>query len=122
MAGKKKSLWKRVLLAIVGLIVGIHLLWATALLALRFVNPPTTGVQLQRRVESWFAKGKYQKRSQLVPLASISPHLGHAVIAAEDGRFYKHRGVDWLAVQKAVEENRETGRVRGASKIGRAHV
>ena len=117
MAGKKKSLWRRVLLAIVGLIVGVHLLWATALLALRFVNPPTTGVQLQRRVESWFAKGKYQKRSQLVPLASISPHLGHAVIAAEDGRFYKHWGVDWLAVQKAVEENRETGRVRGASTI-----
>ena len=117
MAGKKKSLWKRVLLAIVGLIVGVHLLWATALLALRFVNPPTTGVQLQRRVESWFAKGKYQKRSQLVPLASISPHLRHAVIAAEDGRFYKHWGVDWLAVQKAVEENRETGRVRGASTI-----
>jgi hypothetical protein len=36
-------------------LIGLHVLWAGALLALRFVNPPTTGVQIQRRLESFFA-------------------------------------------------------------------
>ena len=41
----------------------------------------------------------------------------HAVIAAEDGRFYQHHGFDWEQVRIAVEENLEDGRVRGASTI-----
>lgn len=39
-----------------------------------------------------------------VPINRISPHLTHAVIAAEDGKFCVHQGVDWQAMRGAVAE------------------
>ena len=60
---------------------------------------------------------KYQKRYQFVPLRLISPHLQHAVVAAEDGRFYSHSGFDWHQIQQVLEEEFEKGRLRGASTI-----
>jgi monofunctional biosynthetic peptidoglycan transglycosylase len=73
---------------------------------------------MQRRVESFFNSGPYKKRQTFVPLRRISPQLPHAVIAAEDGNFYKHYGIDWGQVQDAIEESAETGEPpRGASTI-----
>lgn len=96
----------------------VHLLLAGALFSLRFVNPPTTGVQLQRRIGSLFAKGSYTKRQTFLPLSRISADLQHAAIAAEDGRFYEHSGIDWKQVRKVAEESRESGEIaRGASTI-----
>jgi monofunctional biosynthetic peptidoglycan transglycosylase len=44
--------------------------------------------------------------------------LQHAVIAAEDGRFYQHGGIDFDELEKVVEEAQEKGEVpRGASTI-----
>lgn len=89
-----------------------------ALLALaRFVDPPFTAVQAQRRIESWFMEGAYTKRYKPVPLDSISPHLQHAVIAAEDGKFYTHWGFDFDQIQEAIEDEQEGKRLRGASTI-----
>lgn len=100
------------------LLLGLHAAWAVSLLALRFIDPITTGVQIQRRVESWFSDTAYKKRSVFVPLERISPHLQHAVIAAEDGRFYQHRGIDWQQVEIVVQESLEEGEIpRGASTI-----
>lgn len=99
-------------------LAGLYLFWTFALLSLRFVDPPTTGVQMQRRLEAWFHRTRYHKRYAFVPLRRISPDLQHAVIAAEDGRFYKHHGIDWQQVQKVAEVAAETGKVnRGASTI-----
>jgi monofunctional biosynthetic peptidoglycan transglycosylase len=88
-----------------------------ALAGLRFIDPPTTGVQTQRRIESWFAKGKYQKRYSPVPLSQISTHLQWAAIAAEDGRFYEHHGFEWDQIEVALKEKEQHKRVRGASTI-----
>src|SRR5580698_4388353 len=52
-----------------------------------------------------------------VPLRDVSPALQHAVVAAEDARFYRHHGFDWTEVQDAIEESREGVRTRGASTI-----
>lgn len=99
-------------------IVAIHLLFAVALFSLRFLNPPTTGVQLQRRIGSLLTLANYEKRQHFVPLSSIAADLQHAVIAAEDGRFYEHHGIDWKQVRKVTEETLESGEVaRGASTI-----
>ncbi len=44
--------------------------------------------------------------------------IAAAVVAAEDGRFWQHRGVDWLALARAVWQNAAHGRrVSGASTI-----
>jgi len=104
-------------------LLGIHILFAGAFIVLRFVNPPTTGVQIQRRIESFFSKSPYKKRQTFVPIERISPQLQHAVIAAEDGRFYQHHGIDWGQVQKVMQESAETGTVsRGASTIAQQLV
>ena len=100
------------------LIVGLHLFWAASLFALRYVNPITTGVQAQRRIEAWIAGAPYTKRSMWVPLERISAHLQHAVIAAEDGNFNRHSGIDWEQVQLVAQESLEEGEIpRGASTI-----
>ena len=97
------------------------MLYGLALLelaALRWVNPPTTAVQTQRRLESWFRRAPYRKRRTYVPLRLISPNLLHAVVAAEDGRFYQHHGIDWKEVQKVVDQDLDEGRLgRGGSTI-----
>jgi len=52
-----------------------------------------------------------------VPLKQISPDFQHAVIAAEDARFYQHHGFDWHEIQIAAEDDLDGGRSRGASTI-----
>jgi monofunctional biosynthetic peptidoglycan transglycosylase len=88
-----------------------------SLLALRVVNPLFTGVQVQRRIESWIQRTKYQKHYRFVPLRQISRDLQHAVIAAEDSRFFQHHGFDWEEIQNAVNDDLEDVRSRGASTI-----
>lgn len=99
-------------------VAALYLFWIGALVMLRHVDPPFTGVQLQRRVEALLAHKPYRKRMKFVPLSRISPSLQHAVISAEDGNFYKHHGIDWGQVQQVAEESSETGHIRrGASTI-----
>jgi monofunctional biosynthetic peptidoglycan transglycosylase len=96
------------------------LLWSLAallLVAARWIDPPTTAVHIQRRVQSWIHRTPYQERYKFIPLSQISPDLQHSVIAAEDTRFYQHHGFDWHAVQLAAEEDMEGGRIRGGSTL-----
>lgn len=83
----------------------------------RWVDPPTTAVHMQRRAQAWIHGAQYQVHYRFVPINQISPDLQHAVIAAEDGRFYRHNGFDWHEIKVAAEEDREGERVRGASTI-----
>jgi monofunctional glycosyltransferase len=102
------------------IVVGVALLWlllALLLLVARWVDPPTTAVHVQRRVQAWVHQTPYRERYKFIPLSQISPNLQHAVIAAEDGRFYQHHGFDWHEIQIAADEDWEGGRTRGASTI-----
>jgi monofunctional biosynthetic peptidoglycan transglycosylase len=118
-AKTKTSGWiLRLLKLAIALVACLYLFWIGSLFALRSIEPPTTGVQIQRRLEAQFSGRPYRKRYTFVPLDRISPNLQHALIAAEDGHFYKHHGIDWEQVQQVAEESRETGRIRrGASTI-----
>jgi monofunctional biosynthetic peptidoglycan transglycosylase len=102
------------------LAIGLALLWSLAaliLVAARWIDPPTTAVRMERRVQSWIRHAPYHERNEAVPLAQISPDFQHAVIAAEDARFYQHHGFDWHAIQIAAEDDLEGGRLRGGSTI-----
>jgi len=95
-------------------------LWSLAALTLvvaRWVDPPTTAMHVQRRLEAWIDNTPYQERYKFIPLNQISPNMQHAVIAAEDARFYKHHGFDWHAIQMAAQEDMEGGRTRGGSTL-----
>ena len=102
------------------LAIGVVLVWTLAaltLLAARWVYPPSTAVHIQRRLQAWIHHTPYHERYEFIPLSQISPNLQHAVIAAEDSRFYEHHGFDWHEIQIAAEDNLEGGRTRGASTI-----
>lgn len=90
---------------------------ALSLFLLRWVNPRTTAVQAERRLESFIHRRAYAKICVFVPIGQISPALQHAVVAAEDARFFQHHGFDWKQVQIAVEDDLDGGRSRGASTI-----
>jgi monofunctional biosynthetic peptidoglycan transglycosylase len=110
--------FRRILIFLLAAVAAVYVFWTVALFALKVVNPPTTGVQMQRRVESWLRHTKYRKRQTFVPLSKISPELQHAVISAEDGRFYQHHGIDWDETEKVAQESQEKGELlRGASSI-----
>jgi monofunctional biosynthetic peptidoglycan transglycosylase len=112
----KKDLW---LYArwLVACALALWLAAALLLVAARWIDPPTTAVQIERRLQAWVHDKPYQKRYQFVPLNQISLNLQHAVIAAEDGRFFQHDGFDWHEMQIAAEEDLEGERTRGASTL-----
>lgn len=87
------------------------------LVGLKWIDPPTTAVHMQRRFQALIHGKPYRERYQFVPLNQISPDFQHAVIAAEDGCFYQHHGFDWHEIQIAAEGDLEGGRTRGASTI-----
>jgi len=99
-------------------------LWSLAALLLitdRWIDPPTTAVHVERRMQAWIqprVHGRpYRERYEFVRLSQISPNLQHAVVSAEDARFYQHHGFDWRQVQIDAAGDLEGGRVRGASTI-----
>jgi monofunctional glycosyltransferase len=117
----KTQRWKNYLWWIARWIVaGALLLWLAAallLVAARWIDPSTTAVQVQRQLQAWIHDKPYQKHYQFVPLDQVSLNLQHAVIAAEDGRFYQHHGFDWHEIEIATQEALEGERTRGASTL-----
>src|SRR6201997_5033755 len=102
------------------LLIGAALLWSLAVLILvaaRGINPPTTAVHMERRLQAWIHRRPYHERYTFVPLSQISLDFQHAVIAAEDARFYQHHGFDWHAMEIAAEDDVHGGRIRGGSTL-----
>lgn len=104
----------------IALAVAVVLAWSLAallLVAARWIDPPTTAVHIERHLQAWIHHKPYHQRYTFVPLSQISPDFQHAVIAAEDARFYQHHGFDWHQIQLAADHDLEGGRTRGASTI-----
>ena len=99
-------------------VMGLYALCAVSVLALRWINPPTTMVQIERRLDAMRRHRAYKKRYDFVALHRIALDLQHAVIAAEDSRFRQHHGFDWVEMQKVLEDDIKRGRLgRGGSTI-----
>jgi monofunctional biosynthetic peptidoglycan transglycosylase len=112
-----RLLRRMTLLALV-LIAGWYGLCSLMILGLRWIDPPTTTVQIERRIEAMREHRAYKKRYEFVALKRISPNLQHAVVAAEDGRFRQHHGFDWVEMQKVIEADMKNQRLgRGGSTI-----
>lgn len=103
--------------------IGWLLLAALALasllvLALRWIDPPTSAFMLGTRMAA-LASGDhtYTSHYQWVDLEHISPQAALAVIAAEDQQFPFHAGFDFKSIREAVRHNAGGHHVRGASTI-----
>jgi monofunctional biosynthetic peptidoglycan transglycosylase len=110
--------WLRAVLCLgLSLVLGFYGCCLLALGLLRVVSPPLTMVQLQRSVEAWWAGGDATRWYQYVPLAQIADHLAHAVVAAEDARFFTHWGIDWHELAQARTRTQPQRPMRGASTL-----
>ena len=81
-------------------------------------DPGLTAVMRQREEEARRARRPARRVQAWVPISEVSRNLIHAVLAAEDQKFFGHEGVDWDAIKKSVKVDRARGRlVRGGSTI-----
>lgn len=88
-------------------------------LALRFIDPPTSAFMIAARVGSWVddQPGTLAIRQQWRDLDAISAQAGLAVVASEDQQFPEHAGFDVEQIRKAMRDAERGRRVRGASTI-----
>ena len=60
----------------------------------------------------------YKERRIILPLSEMPEMLLEAFIAAEDARFFTHKGIDFLSIIRAYSKNIEAGTiVQGGSTI-----
>ncbi|MFZ3012739.1 MAG: monofunctional biosynthetic peptidoglycan transglycosylase [Nitrospira sp.] len=113
------------------------LLWSTALIGLPLgllamtwlillpdvdvlarANPKSTALMNHRQTQAKQQGRAAPRQWMWMPLSRISPHLRHAVVAAEDASFFTHEGFDWEGIKEAAKYNLEAGELkRGGSTI-----
>jgi monofunctional glycosyltransferase len=93
------------------LVLAWVLLTVLCVAALRWIDPPTSAFILRERLTE-----AHKVRHAWVDWTHIANPMKVAVIASEDQAFPDHHGFDFKSINKALEE-RERGRVRGASTI-----
>lgn len=52
-----------------------------------------------------------EERRIFVPLKKIPPHVVKAFLAAEDANFYKHKGIDFFSLLRALFKNVISGKI-----------
>ena len=112
-----RSRWRRVLRAVAAVLVGYYVLAIVLLVVYRFVAPPITGVQLERRIEAAFSEREYVVRKSWVDYDRLPRHVPRAIMAAEDGNFLNHWGFDFREMKKASAGIFDGEMPRGASTI-----
>ena len=116
-----RQTWQRVgrsVVAAAGAVLTTYLGVCVLLLMVYAVTwPPITGVQVQRWIEAQTSERVPPRRYNPVPLNRIASDLPLAVVAAEDSRFFKHSGIDWSAISKALSETFYSADTRGGSTI-----
>jgi penicillin-binding protein 1A len=85
---------------------------------LKGLKLPGASVVLDRRGERFAEVFEENQRRVWVPLADIPEHVRNAFIAAEDKRFYQHKGIDERGLIRAFIGNlAQSGRPQGGSTI-----
>ena len=83
------------------------------------LHPPVQSIALLDRNGAPLREARVEERfSRELTMRDVPPHVISAVLAAEDKRFYRHGGVDWLATGRALLNGIAHGHVTsGASTI-----
>ena len=105
---QRPGLMRRIFRNLLRLFSYAVLVLACLIVLFRFMPPPST-LMLGR----WLIFQPVAR--EWMPLESISPALVKAVIAAEDQRFCSHSGIDWVELQKVLDD--EEAPRRGASTL-----
>ena len=98
-------------LGAVGFAVLLVLLLPYVLTPFYALGEPVSTVMLWRRMTGQRVERNY------VPLSRMSPALPLSVIAAEDGRFCEHYGVDLAGIRDAINQADDLDDIRGGSTL-----
>jgi monofunctional glycosyltransferase len=99
-------------------VVRIILLLVLGLLLLPYVLTPLyhAGHPVSALMAWRTLKGAPMSR-QWIDLAAMSPYLPRSVVGSEDAKFCSHRGIDWDALQDAIDDAEDGEAKRGGSTI-----
>jgi len=116
---------KRILMLFLLLILGSIIFYSfyPDIARLKRVNPGRTAF-IEYREREWKSQGrKIVIKKRWVPFSRISPYLLKATIIAEDDKFWRHKGFDFDAIEKAIEKDLRDGSFKvGASTISQQLV
>ncbi|MGB5529047.1 MAG: monofunctional biosynthetic peptidoglycan transglycosylase [Ignavibacteriaceae bacterium] len=94
------------------------LLSVFSVLLFKWLNPLTSSIMIQRKVE---ALATFKERQMIAyewfSYDDISKQMALAVVAAEDQNFPNHFGFDFDQIEKAIEQHERGRKLRGASTI-----
>lgn len=82
-----------------------------------FVPVPISPLMVIRSVQQKQAGKELRLKKDWVSFDALPNNLQLAVVCTEDQNFLKHNGFDFEQIKKAVEENKQRKKARGASTI-----
>lgn len=91
--------------------LGGLLLSVLPVLALRWLDPPFTAMMLEQPGRLGDLEHAWVDRTR------ISAAAARAVIASEDQRFFDHHGLDFVSIERALDDYQSGDDLRGASTI-----
>jgi monofunctional glycosyltransferase len=115
----KRSRWRKFLRFIFVWLPVAFLIFSTSqVLLIRWVDPFGSSFMLGRQVDAWIAKDwNFKVSYQWKDRDQLSKHLPIALVAAEDQKFPEHDGFDFEAMEKALENNKKSKKIKGGSTI-----
>jgi monofunctional glycosyltransferase len=115
---KLKQFIKRLPIIILKIILGFIIFSIFIVLLLKWLNPITSSIMIQRKIEAVVTfKERQMIAYQWFSFDDISKQMALAVVAAEDQNFPNHFGFDFDQIEKAIEQHERGRRLRGASTI-----
>ena len=117
----KFFMWTSLVLLLFGVIIGAVLwyLWSSNLPYIGSLEEYTPPIITEIYSDDGEVIGRFsEERRILVSLDQVPQHLINAFVAAEDGRFFEHEGVDFFGIVRALIMSQLSGdRIRGTSTI-----
>lgn len=113
---KIKTLFNKIKLIALKLLVVCFLFSLLQVLSLKWIDPLTSSVMLQRDF-NLFSSDEKPISYEWYDFDDISKEIALAVVASEDQNFPTHFGFDLEQIGKAFKEKNKRGSLRGASTI-----
>lgn len=115
---KKKSTIRKIVRVVGKVILFFFIFSLVQVIAGRWIPIYYTPLMAIRKWEAASAGAKDKTiHYRWKPLEEISDYMPLAVVASEDQKFLMHRGLDFDAIEKAMEYNKKHKKKRGASTI-----
>lgn len=108
-----KKLYRKILNRLFKVVLTVFVFTILQVVLLAYINPPITTFMIYQ----YFTTDITSIQKDWHDIENISPNAALAVIASEDQKFLEHHGFDVEAIQTALEKNKESKRIRGASTI-----